>query len=463
MQDRLRPASQPKTKGGPPLPSDFDVLILGAGMAGLTAARALAEGGMRVCILEARSRVGGRILSQKVEGGGTVELGAEFVHGRPAELWALIEEVGATAVERSGAMLRERSPGTLVADDPGDNAMFEPLEQLEDPDQLEKLAREDQTFADWLAASDVDDELRPGLTAYVEGFNAADAHRISVRSLGIQQKAEDDTEADRSWHLPGGYAQLPDYLAGHVKALGAAIRLDCEVLGIQWKPGDVRVETTLGEFTAPRCLVTFPVGVLHQVNRPGGIPITPEPAAIRHARRLAMGHASRFTMIFSTKYWQFTQLIDPQTMGRMSFLFAFSHIPPVWWTSHPDPDALPALTGWIGGPRASALEGKTSAQLGSAACATLAKIFALDEEIVRSNLVATYSHDWAADRFAQGAYSYVPVGAVDASSAMTQPEADTFFFAGEHTDITGNWGTVHAAIRSGFRVATQILKEPAAT
>jgi len=55
------------------------------------------------------------------------------------------------------------------------------------------------------------------------------------------------------------------------------------------------------------------------------------------------------------------------------------------------------------------------------------------------------------------------VVAVDASSAMTQPEADTFFFAGEHTDITGNWGTVHAAIRSGFRVATQILKEPAAT
>ena len=142
-------------------------------------------------------------------------------------------------------------------------------------------------------------------------------------------------------------------------------------------------------------------------------------------------------------------------------MFTANHIPPVWWTSRPDPDALPALTGWAGGPRASALEGKTTDELASDACATLAKIFALDEHLVRSNLVATYSHDWSADPFAQGAYSYVPAGAVDASAALTQPQANTLFFAGEHTDITGNWGTVHAAIRSGLRAAQQILKEGA--
>ena len=445
------------------MPNDIDVLILGAGMAGLSAARTLAERGLRVCVLEARQRVGGRILSQKVEGGGTVELGAEFIHGRAPELWALIDEAGAKTVERHGSMIRERHPGSLVADDPHDYAMFEPLEQLENLDQLEKFAIEDQAFADWLAASNVAAELRPALTAYVEGFNAADAQRISVRSLGIQQKAEDATEADRSWHLPGGYAQLPDYLAARVKALGSEIRLGCEVLGIRWTPGKVIVETTHGELIAPQCIVTFPLGVLHQVNRPGGISITPEPAAIAQSCRLAMGHAARFTMIFRTKYWQFSQLFDQETLRSMSFLFAFSHIPPVWWTSHPDPDSLPALTGWVGGPRASALKGKTPDELGSAACATLARIFALDEHLVRPALVATYSHDWAADRFARGAYSYVPVGAVDASSAMTQPEADTLFFAGEHTDITGNWGTVHAALRSGLRAAAQILKEQTAT
>jgi monoamine oxidase len=143
----------------------------------------------------------------------------------------------------------------------------------------------------------------------------------------------------------------------------------------------------------------------------------------------------------------------------MSFLFTSSRMPPVWWTSHPEAETLPSLTGWVGGPRASALEGKTAEELGGQACAALAKIFAVDEEIVCAALVATYTHDWAADPFAQGAYSYVPVGAMDASAAMAQPEAETIFFAGEHTDVTGNWGTVHAAIRSGLRAAAQIVKE----
>jgi monoamine oxidase len=446
-----------KRKAELQLKNDIDLLILGAGISGLIAARALAERGVRVCVLEAKQRVGGRIMSQKVEGGGTAELGAEFIHGRAPELWALIDEVGAKTVERHGSMLREERAGGLVEDDPQDNTMFEPLEQLEN------FAGEDQTFADWLAASDVDNELRPALTAYVEGFNAADAQRISVRSLGVQQKAEDATEGDRSWQLPGGYAQLPDYLAARLKELGGEIHLDCEVLNIRWNPRNVAVVTTHGELTAPQCIVTFPLGVLHKVNRPSGIQITPEPAAIAQARRLAMGHASRFTMIFRSPYWQLTQLIDQQTVGSMSFLFTSNHIPPVWWTSHPDPNAFPALTGWVGGPRASALEGKTPEQLGSDACATLAKVFAIDEHLVRSALVATYSHDWSADPFALGVYSYVPVGAIDASAAMTQPEADTIFFAGEHTDITGNWGTVHAAIRSGLRAAAQILKERATT
>jgi monoamine oxidase len=444
--------SEHDRRAGFKLPNDIDVLILGAGMAGLTAARTLAERGMRVCVLEAKQRVGGRILSQKVEGGGTVELGAEFVHGRAPELWALIDEVRAKTVERQGSMLRELKPGTLVADDQQDNTMFEPLEQLEN------FTGEDKTFADWLAASNVATDLRPALTAYVEGFNAADAQRISVHSLGVQQKAEDATEGDRSWQLPGGYAQLPDYLAARLKDLGSEIRLNCEVLGIHWNPRNVAVVTTHGELNAPQCIVTFPLGVLHKVNHPGGISITPEPAAISQARRLAMGHASRFTMIFRNPYWQLTQLIDQQTVDSMSFLFALNHIPPVWWTSHPDPNTLPALTGWAGGPRASALHGKTPDELASDACAALAQIFAVDEKIFRQNLIATYSHDWSADPFAQGAYSYVPVGAVDASAAMTQPEADTIFFAGEHTDITGNWGTVHAAIRSGLRAAEQILE-----
>ena len=93
-----------------------DVLVLGAGMAGLAAARALAERGMRPVVLEARDRVGGRIYSLQT-GQGVVELGAEFVHGRELQLWALINEAGADTVERNGSVMRENTPGELAEEE----------------------------------------------------------------------------------------------------------------------------------------------------------------------------------------------------------------------------------------------------------------------------------------------------------------------------------------------------------
>ena len=86
-------------------------------------------------------------------------------------------------------------------------------------------------------------------------------------------------------------------------------------------------------------------------------------------------------------------------------------------------------------------------------------LFGVAEDVVRAQLVATYTHDWSGDAFSRGAYSYVPVGAIDAPAAMAEAVADTLFFAGEHTDVTGHWGTVHAAIRSGLRAAAQVLGE----
>jgi len=432
---------------------EVDAVILGAGMAGLTAARALAERGVRVVVLEAKDRVGGRVFTRKAEGGGTVEVGAEFIHGRAPELWALIEECGAKTVERDGTMLREDCGGGVTEDDPQDEAMFEPLEALED------FESEDVAFADWLAASDVPEEERAALTGYVEGFNAADAKRIGVKALGAQQKAEDSIEGDRAWHVLGGYGQLAEYLAARVKELGGEIRVGWEAVAVRWHAGHVEIETNRGVVHAKRCVVTLPLGVLQVVNDEGCLRMAPEPAAIAQARRMEMGHAVRFTMVFRSKWWERSGVADEKKRAAMSFLFTFQRSVRVWWTAHPEPEALPALTGWVGGPRARELEGRSAGELGRAACAELAEVFGIAEELVRWELVATYAHDWSGDVYARGAYSYVPAGAMDAPAAMTRPEADTLFFAGEHTDVTGHWGTVHAAIRSGLRVAAQVLGE----
>lgn len=433
-------------------PKRAAVIVVGAGIAGLAAARALAERGLQVLVLEARDRVGGRIFSRPTEQGTVVELGAEFVHGKAPELWALIGECGAEMVERDGSMLRERPDGGLTEDDDSEEGeQFAPL------DALAELAGDDVSFAEWLKQSDVPQEQRPGLVNYVEGFNAADARRISARSLGVQQRAEEEIEGDRAWHVRGGYATLTDFLARRVRELGSEIWLNCAVSAVRWRPGDVALETTGGSFGAARCVITLPLGVLHRANQPEGVLFEPEPRALAAARRLAMGDAARFTMLFRERWWERSRQLQPDALRDLSFLFTSWRTPPVWWTPHPEREETAVLTGWAGGPRAALLGGKRAEQLGAEACGTLAEVFGLPSAQVSDALLATHAHDWKADPFACGAYSYVPAGALDAPELMSQPEAGTLFFAGEHTDTTGHWGTVHAALRSGLRAASQVI------
>jgi monoamine oxidase len=431
---------------------DAEVIVIGAGMAGLAAARALAERGISVLILEARERVGGRVFSKQVDGA-TVELGAEFVHGRAPELWALIDEAGVETTERDGAMLRAEPGAGIAEDDPQDDSMLAPLEELE------AYQGDDIPFAQWLKASDVPEWQREALLGYVEGFNAADAERIGIYGLAAQQKAEDAIDGDLAWHVRGGYALLAEYLARRVRELGGTIVLGAAVRQIEWQPESVHIVAENGaEFHAEKCVVTLPLGVLQRANC-GGIEIIPEPPAIDAARRLAMGDALRFTMVFRRRWWEDAPVaVARDKLREMSFLFTFAEVPRVWWTPHPEPERA-VLTGWVGGPQSASLAGQSAEQFGADACKTLAKVFGMAEEDIRRELISTHMHDWAGDPFSLGAYSCVPAGALDVPRAMTEPEFGTIFFAGEHTDITGHWGTVHAAIRSGLRAAEQIFGE----
>jgi monoamine oxidase len=432
--------------------NDAQVIVIGAGIAGLAAARALAERGVQVTVLEARGRVGGRVFTSHADGA-TEELGAEFVHGRAPELWALIEEAGVETVERDGTMLRAEFGGGLVEDDPQDDGMFRTLEELSE------YSGPDLAFADYVADKPIPQEDRAALLGYVEGFNAADAKRIGVHSLAAQQVAEDAIDGDLAWHVRGGYAQLAEYLAARVTELGGEIRLGETVSSIVWERGRVRVTTGDAEYVAEKCIVTLPLGVLQRVNR-GGVRILPEPLAVAAARRLAMGNATRFTMVFRRRWWEDAPVaISREKLRDLSFLFTLGSVPSVWWTPHPEPGRA-LLTGWIGGPRSAALAGQSAEQMGAAACVTLARVFGVTEDDVRGELISAHTHDWSGDPFSLGAYSYVPAGALDAPRAMTEPAEETLFFAGEHTDVTGHWGTVHAALRSGLRAAAQVLGEP---
>jgi monoamine oxidase len=420
----------------------YDVIVVGAGMAGLTTARSLAEAGLKVLVVEANDRIGGRILTRHV-GDDAIELGAEFIHGRPPELWALIKEAGLETYRREGTQICFED-GTLSDCSGMMDEVFEPLEKLK------KFKGEDINFAEYLNREQIPMGERSPMIAYVEGFNAADHREISAVSLGVQQKAEDASEGDHSYCLRDGYDQLPRYLSERITELGGKVLTGTPVQEIRWQQGWVKIVSEPWSFNAPRVVITLPLAVLR--NR--SVQIEPLPIHILEAaERLRMGQVRRFTLLFAEKFWEG---ISPQPAVReMSFLFAFTEMPPVWWTPHPEMSHT--ITGWIGGPRSAALTGLDTKMLADKACTTLGRIFGLRKERIQELLKGCYTHDWQHDRYALGAYSYVATGGLDASKQMTEPVADTLFFAGEHTDVTGHWGTVHAAMRSGLRAAEQIL------
>jgi monoamine oxidase len=420
----------------------YDVVVVGAGIAGLTAARALAERGRKVLVVEAQDRIGGRIWTRHV-GDEAIELGAEFIHGRPPELWALIEEAGLETYERKGTQICFED-GALNDCGGKMDEVFEPLEKLK------KFSGQDMSFAEYLDHEQTPMEERGPMIGYVEGFNAADHREVSVASLGAQQKAEDAIEGDHTYRLLGGYDQLPRYLSEKITELGGKVLTGTPVKEIRWEQGWVEIVSDLWSFTAPQAIVTLPLAVLQS----GSVTISPPPTSILEAAgRLRMGQVRRFTLLFAEKFWD---NVSPQpAVSEIGFLFAFSEMPPVWWTPHPE--ASHTITGWVGGPRSAALTGLDAKTLARKACTTLARIFGLRKERIQGMLKGCYTHDWRNDRFTLGAYSYVATGGLDASKEMAEPVADTLFFAGEHTDVTGHWGTVHAAVRSGLRAAEQVL------
>jgi monoamine oxidase len=288
------------------------------------------------------------------------------------------------------------------------------------------------------------------MIGYVEGFNAADHREVSAASLGAQQKAEDASGSDRNYRLRAGYDQLPRFLSEKITQLGGKVLTGTAVEEIRWEQGWVEVVSDLWSFAAPQVVVTLPLAVLQS----GNVKITPRPHEIvEAAARMRMGQARRFTLLFAERFWE--NLAPQPALAEMSFLFAFTEMPPVWWTTHPEMSHT--ITGWVGGPRSAALTGMDATTLGRKACATLGRIFGVSKQRVHGLMRGCYTHDWQHNPFTRGAYSYVATGGLDASRKITEPVADTLFFAGEHTDITGHWGTVHAAMRSGLRAAEQVL------
>ena len=433
--------------------AEYDVILIGAGVAGLHAGRLLAEAGQRVAIVEARGRIGGRIWTQRVSLGNSplpmpVELGAEFVHGLPPATWSLIRQAALSTSEIDGSVFRFDGGRLMAANEqPAAERVLEQMMKW----MRSQPSGSDLSFVEYLKGQAVDPLTARAASNYVEGFNAADQKLISVASLVKQQAAEDAIAADRLFRLDAGYAAIPNFLAEKFIAAGGMLFLEAPVKKVVWSRGAVSVETMRPDgdrqYRSRRAVITVPLGVLQAQT----IEFVPRPTEVLlHANRLKMGAVVRMTLVFKQKFWE----------PRLSFLFAPDESPPTWWT--PVPHGAPLLTGWAGGTKAERLlelitvDGDASA-LRDLSLSTLAKIFALPLSDIRQMLSSWHMHNWQSDEYARGAYSYLQVGALDAPEKLRIPVEDTLYFAGEHTDVAGHWGTVHAALAAGAFAADQVM------
>lgn len=423
----------------------MDVIVIGAGLAGLAAAHQLTEAGKTVTILEARNRLGGRLYTEHIpDAPYPIELGPEWIDDSGA-IARLLRHVGAPTLEAGGGRYR-RTPARLERLDdlpPASENLIDRIRQLPDGDRplLEslELCCRDAEFA----------EARAQLLAYVEGFHAADPARLSTQWL---ETVEQNQPADASeFHSVEGMDRVFEALMPPWDDR-TLLQLNTVVQQVVWSGEGVVVHALrdgIGQtYRARQAVCTLPLGVL----KAGTVRFEPGLASKSAALDLLeMGQAVKVVLRMDERFWErIPELTD------MLFVHVFDQALPTWWTARPLP--APLITGWAAGPRLERLGKPEGEALLGHAVSSLAVALAVPESEISRHLQSWHCHDWRHDPHALGAYSYVLAGGLEAHRALAEPLEDALYFAGEATCGDGYNATMDGAIESGWRAAREILK-----
>jgi monoamine oxidase len=416
-------------------------VVVGAGAAGLMAARELARAGTRVTVLEARRRCGGRIDPlPAAEFGYNAEGGAEFVHGAAPVTRALMRDAGLSLAPRGGARWSART-GVLQPDVPpvfGMGRFYDALTQL----------RADLPIADFLEthfAGPHYADLRRSVTRTVEGYDAADPRSASTFAIREEWLARDDGEHGR---VAEGYGALIAYLAAECRRHGAAIHFGAAVCAIDAGGGGIAARCRDGSAVeADAAIVAAPLPILSDI----ALPAAARERALAAGADIGFGNVVKFLLRFRTRWWADQ---SGRNLADLSFLLSDAPVP-TWWTQYPADD--PVLTGWLAGPRADRVASLDETGLVSMGLSSLAEIFALPPERLRRDLVAARAINWGSDPWARGAYSYATPKTRAAQALLHQPDGSCIFFSGEALYAGPDMGTVEAALASGQDTAQAIL------
>ena len=429
-----------------------DVIIIGAGLAGLAAAERLGAAGRTVVLLEARDRIGGRVLTHhEPDLPVAIELGAEWI-GNTGAVHELLVLHEAPLRVAQGAHVMRLSNGTAVMDDadPGFTRLLQRLRVglatfAGDLTLYEALER-------WCADPALFEETEM-LLGYVQGFHAADPSRVSVRWL---LEVESTQSANESEFRCAAGAMHIVHLLQQSLAASCTLHINAVVHAVRWRAGHVEVDVMqddeLRTYTASQLIVTIPLALLQaKPDLDGAIRFEPPLSSKRDAlKHLAMGQAIRVVLMFDTPFWQ-----SLPGMSEMLFVHAFEQPFPTWWRF--EPANTPALVGWLAGPAASEIDTTNDTLLLDLAVQSLAHALGVEMGDVYAQLQTWLMHDWSRDAFARGAYTYVLSGGLTAHAALGKVLDGTLVIAGEATAGHGFNATMEGAVRSGRRAADALL------
>ncbi|HXM38022.1 MAG TPA: NAD(P)/FAD-dependent oxidoreductase [Gemmatimonadales bacterium] len=436
-----------------------DVLVIGAGAAGLAAARDLSHSGLRLTVVEARPRIGGRILTlHDPRAPLPVELGAEFIHGEAPETFAVAEAARLLVLELPG-LHEVASAGRFT---PLGN-FWGTIDRM-NRDLARRIGRrgKDLPVSEYLSHGRLPPARRAFLEDFIGGYQAAHPERLSARALAEQ--AEEGGREHKQFRIASGEDALVRWLRDGLDPERTEVRLSTVAEILTWKPGQVTLTCRGGDgallepLRATAAVVTLP----HAVLRAGSLRFDPAlPAKQRALAGIETGHVFKIVLLFRRAFWDDPDFLTTRrarghaTGAGLNFLHAHGAELPTWWTAAPARAAL--LTGWVGGKRAESLLAQPLAIRLERSVAALASILAVPRRELEDQLEAWATHDWRADPFSRGAYSYIGVGGGGAPQALARPVAGTLFFAGEATNGAES-GTVAGALASGHRAAREVLR-----